>query len=207
MSPEAYPLKPDHITATAIAKRVDAALIKIVDSLTASGMAESIAEQEVYEAAGRALARYLHGMGRPARMTAWVDEPDMDATDGAHPAWWRGNDAGVESTCVAVHRALDGKDDGAGVAAEPWESLRRRLLAMARLPDPRDVIADRPRVEEGTVGPLETKLVRANVEHSHGYARVWVEGSEHSDIAVLAPDGMDALCSWWARIRASRTTG
>lgn len=30
------------------------------------------------------------------------DNPDFDATDAAHPAWWRGNDAGVEAACDQV---------------------------------------------------------------------------------------------------------
>lgn len=35
------------------------------------------------------------------------DDPEADATDGAHPAWWRGNDAGVDGAVRRVNEALD----------------------------------------------------------------------------------------------------
>ncbi len=60
-----------------------------------------------------------------------ADYPDADGTDAAHPAWWRGNSAGVASLCQIINGILDGKDDGSGVASEPWEATRRRLLAIA----------------------------------------------------------------------------
>lgn len=33
-----------------------------------------------------------------------------DATDGACPAWWRGNDDGVTAVCVSINRLLDGHE-------------------------------------------------------------------------------------------------
>lgn len=60
------------------------------------------------------------------------DDPECDGTDAAHPAWWRGMDHGVVATIAGVKRILDGEDDGRGVASEPWESLRRRLLVMVK---------------------------------------------------------------------------
>ena len=59
-----------------------------------------------------------------------IDNPAIDGTDYAHPAWWRGNDAGVVAICRMVNDILDGKDDGAGVANEPWESTRRRIAGL-----------------------------------------------------------------------------
>lgn len=35
-------------------------------------------------------------------------------------------------TCSIVRDVLDGRDNGSGVASEPWESVRRRLLALAQ---------------------------------------------------------------------------
>jgi len=57
-----------------------------------------------------------------------VDNPELDATDGAHPAWWRGHDHGADAICREATKILDGEDSGAGKAREPWETLRRRLL-------------------------------------------------------------------------------
>ncbi len=67
------------------------------------------------------------------------DDPDADATDAAHPAWWRGNDAGVAVTVARLTDILDGKDDGEGVIGyAPLEALRRRLLVLAAKPDASD---------------------------------------------------------------------
>lgn len=65
------------------------------------------------------------------------DDPELDATDFAHPAWWRGHDHTTAVFCSLVHDILDGKDDGRGVARAPWEPLRRRLLDLVRTPNDR----------------------------------------------------------------------
>ena len=54
------------------------------------------------------------------------DNQELDGTDAAHPAWWRGNDAGVAQVCSKINAILDGADVF-GTAAEPWESTRRRV--------------------------------------------------------------------------------
>lgn len=51
---------------------------------------------------------------------------ELDGTDAAHPAWWRGNDAGVAQVCAQINAILDGADVF-GTASEPWESTRRRV--------------------------------------------------------------------------------
>lgn len=58
------------------------------------------------------------------------DYPDADGTDAAHPAWWRGHEHTAAVFCQKVNELLDGKDDGKGVANPPWETTRRRLLAV-----------------------------------------------------------------------------
>lgn len=63
------------------------------------------------------------------------DYPDADGTDAAHPAWWRGNEAGVRGLCVEINRLLDGRPLS-GACGEPWESTRRRIAAAASRPDP-----------------------------------------------------------------------
>src|SRR5262245_8507268 len=64
-----------------------------------------------------------------AAFNAHWDEPELDATDYAHPAWWRGNDTGVAVVVAKLEDALNGRDDGTGVIGyEPLERLRRRLL-------------------------------------------------------------------------------
>jgi hypothetical protein len=40
--------------------------------------------------------------------STWPDDPELDGTDGAHPAWWRGNDRGVEAACERIAAVLDG---------------------------------------------------------------------------------------------------
>lgn len=43
-------------------------------------------------------------------------------------------DYGCTSIIEAVTRVLDGLDSGHGTANEPWETLRRRLLAVSQAP-------------------------------------------------------------------------
>lgn len=69
-----------------------------------------------------------------APLNMFPDDPDADGTDNAHPAWWRGQDAAVAMLTHTINEILDGKDNGAGVMAEPLESLRRRLLALNSKP-------------------------------------------------------------------------
>jgi hypothetical protein len=41
-----------------------------------------------------------------------ADDPELDSTDFAHPAWWRGNDRGVEAACECIASILDGTSTG-----------------------------------------------------------------------------------------------
>lgn len=66
---------------------------------------------------------------QPSSLTP--DDPELDATDLAHPAWWRGHEHSVATECQKINQILDGKDDGRGMAPEPWESTRRRLITLA----------------------------------------------------------------------------
>lgn len=64
-----------------------------------------------------------------------ADDPEFDGTDGAHPAYLRGTDAGVAGAVSRIEAALDGKDDGAGVlGSDRLEALRRRILAELQQP-------------------------------------------------------------------------
>lgn len=62
------------------------------------------------------------------------DYPFFDGTDAAHPAWWRGNDAGVDGAVRRIEEVLSGKDDGSGVLGyAPLENLRRRLIGLRKV--------------------------------------------------------------------------
>jgi hypothetical protein len=53
----------------------------------------------------------------------WIME---SATEGELAAY----DSGCNEMMTGLARILDGKDDGAGVANQPWEGLRRRVLGL-----------------------------------------------------------------------------
>lgn len=57
------------------------------------------------------------------------DDPEADATDFAHPAWWRGHDHTAEVFCQLVNEILDGKPV-LGVSREPWQNTRVRLAKL-----------------------------------------------------------------------------
>ena len=63
-----------------------------------------------------------------------MDNPELDGTDGAHPAWWRGCDAGADSTVHIIHRILDEIENGvepSGVfGSKKLDMLRDRLYQM-----------------------------------------------------------------------------
>lgn len=59
------------------------------------------------------------------------DDPQLDATDFAHPAWWRGYDYGAESTMCEVVKVLDGEPIS-GTCSQPWEGIREAEARGAR---------------------------------------------------------------------------
>lgn len=62
------------------------------------------------------------------------DDPQWDATDAAHPAWWRGNDAGVRVLTDMIQRWVDGQDDGHGVmGSAPLQKLRTDIQSLLRV--------------------------------------------------------------------------
>lgn len=64
------------------------------------------------------------------------NDPELDGTDFAHPAWWRGNEAGCLGTAERFQKILDGKDDGHGVISHPkLESVRRQILRLKKTVD------------------------------------------------------------------------
>lgn len=82
----------------------------------------------------------IHSSNRPIYITAIddvlsalnaKDDPEFDATDAAHPAWWRGHDHTAKAFCQHVNAILDGRDFVSGICSEPWESTRRRLASVA----------------------------------------------------------------------------
>jgi len=105
-----------------------------------------------------------------------VDHPECDGTDAAHPAYWRGHDHAVATICLKITEILDGKDDGKGIASEPWEPVRRRLLAMnsaggqmtalERAEAIAGWVYDRKR-EPVVFAELAEKIHRACIDHSN----------------------------------------
>jgi hypothetical protein len=62
-------------------------------------------------------------------LKAWGEDEDLDATDFAHPAWWRGHENGAEMVALRIFAIIDGLDKGHGAMRNPsLERLRRRLL-------------------------------------------------------------------------------
>lgn len=72
----------------------------------------------------------------PDRNYTVVDNPFWDGTDAAHPAWWRGQERGVDGTCEQIRKILDGEAHGppfhygsellSEIAQRTWELKRAR---------------------------------------------------------------------------------
>lgn len=54
------------------------------------------------------------------------NDPALDGTDGAHPAYWRGCDAAFSSMSQQALEILNGKEP-VGVCQEPWQSIRKHI--------------------------------------------------------------------------------
>lgn len=62
------------------------------------------------------------------------DDDHFDGTDGAHPAWWRGYDAGCEGAGMDVERILSNPTRymrEAGEHVRPWARARITVATMA----------------------------------------------------------------------------
>ena len=81
----------------------------------------------------RSAADYLDGglaLAENERLCK-LDDPVFDATDAAHPAWWRGEKYGSQQAARKVRKILDGGDDGTGMSSDPdLEKIRRDILAL-----------------------------------------------------------------------------
>jgi len=58
------------------------------------------------------------------------DDPQWDATDAAHPAWWRGEKYSAYKVAELIANILSGKDTGEGVMNEPLETMRRSVMKL-----------------------------------------------------------------------------
>lgn len=62
-----------------------------------------------------------------------LDDPEADATDFAHPAWFRGNEVAVKQLCQLINTILDGNPNPGGISTQPWQALRQRLYDIRTL--------------------------------------------------------------------------
>lgn len=68
-------------------------------------------------------------MSKEAATTTPCDDTSFDSTPGACPAFYRGQDSGIDGACREIERAMNRDDDGAGiVGSDRLEALRRRIL-------------------------------------------------------------------------------
>lgn len=60
----------------------------------------------------------------------WDDDPELDGEDAAHPAWWRGQQAGFDAAMRLIEMALIERPTGT-IRNERWQALRELIHAMA----------------------------------------------------------------------------
>lgn len=65
-----------------------------------------------------------------ARSAPAYDNPDLDGTDGAHPAWWRGNDHGIRTTIREVNAWLSGAPLHGTYGQQELNWLRARIAEL-----------------------------------------------------------------------------
>jgi len=60
------------------------------------------------------------------------DDPQWDATDAAHPAWWRGEDFGAYMAAKLIADILSGKETGKGAMNDPVATMRDSILVLKK---------------------------------------------------------------------------
>ncbi len=101
------------------------------------------------------------------------DNPEFDGTDGAHPAWWRGHDAGCRGIAMRWKEALEAPP-GPGVMqpefqtlADQTHSLRERLAAALRVLRAHSILTG----GGGSPYPLSWASAGGPGECPHGFAK------------------------------------
>lgn len=100
-------------------------------SLMYRAVRESMLESEADNRTSNAVSYKLGYAG--GKRDAHVDDPDMDGTDFAHPAWWRGHEYSFARSCKEVNDILDGTKANVGTSTQPWQQLRQRLYDIRAL--------------------------------------------------------------------------
>ena len=75
-------------------------------------------------------ALYLPREPEAVNVIAPVDYPEFDGTDCAHPAWWRGNDAGVLAAARLIAQALNGETEF-NMPSKELTDVCRRVAALS----------------------------------------------------------------------------
>jgi len=75
------------------------------------------------------MARDEYGYDPDESYTA-EDNPFYDATDGAHPAWWRGSDYSIDRVVETLHNLLDGKQGPFTTPCAELNRLSERILKL-----------------------------------------------------------------------------
>lgn len=116
--------------------------------------------------------------------TCFPDDPEMDATDGAHPAWWRANDY----VAAKMREALDAERERANKAEAAFRNLmqidhdnrsrwREAGLSLASVRD----LVTRYELEEISASKL--------MEELRGLAEAATEKLRGSKLDVKVPEG------------------
>lgn len=103
--------------------------------------------------------------------TCIPDDPALDATDAAHPAWWRGQEHGCQRLAERWKAALDGESHGGVMALRLGQECRERTQAVLaenqRLREDLDIAraegirwANAAEVEQGRREEAEGEAVR-----------------------------------------------
>jgi hypothetical protein len=123
-----------------------------------------------------------------AELASLRDDPEFDATDAAHPAWWRGHEHTTAVFCQLVNEILDRKPDGGGIASQPWEATRKRLhelvAQLAALDEKIAELAGACRAAHGLLDEHLAGMIRLG--HQKRNCGTLTESNEQEMSAVIA---------------------
>lgn len=125
---------------------------------------------------------YTHG---------WPDDPSLDATDGAHPAWWRGHDHGANKAAEAIIAVImSGKHAGtfATGAVEAAAVFARGMVLgwehrLASLAKECALLAEQGALSNNTVTELEKRILdlKARIDLDEENEVMWQKALDAHD--------------------------
>lgn len=105
------------------------------------------------------MAQCTNKVLRHIEKATYSDGPDLDGTDGAHPAWWRGHEQSMDKATEQLAKVVG---ESRWTTASDWKSLLKGLKDRLRFHSVAELLADHP--DKGPMLEAISTLVKREAE-------------------------------------------